>query len=39
MEKQTYISPEVEVFEIAVEKGFAQSGEGSAGESPVDYWE
>lgn len=38
MEKQTYISPEVEVIEIAVEKGFATSGDGGAGESPIDYW-
>lgn len=37
MEKQTYISPEVEVIEIAVEKGFAQSG--GPGESPIDPWE
>ena len=36
MEKQTYISPEIEVLEIAIEKGFAQSG--GAGESPIDYW-
>ena len=38
MEKQTYISPEVEVIEIAIEKGFATS-RGGAGESPIDYWE
>ena len=37
MEKQTYISPEVEVIEIAIEKGFATSG-GGAGETPIDYW-
>ena len=39
MEKQTYISPEVEVIEIAIEKGFATSGEGGPGKSPIDYWE
>ena len=37
MEKQTYISPEIEVIEIAIEKGFATSG--GPGESPIDYWE
>ena len=28
MKKQTYVVPEVEVLEIKLEKGFAQSGEG-----------
>jgi hypothetical protein len=37
MEKQTYISPEIEVVEIAIEKGFAQSGNG-AGESEWEPW-
>ena len=37
MEKQTYISPEIEVLEIAVEKGFATSV--GPGESPIDPWE
>ena len=37
MEKQTYISPEVEVIEIAIEKGFATSG-GGAGESEWSEW-
>ena len=36
MEKKAYISPEVEVIEIAVEKGFAQSG--GAGESEWENW-
>ena len=26
MEKKTYLAPEVEVLEVAVEQGFAQSG-------------
>ena len=26
MEKMTYSAPEIEVFEVAVEQGFAQSG-------------
>ena len=38
MEKQTYISPEVEVIEIAIEKGFATSGDG-AGKSEWSEWE
>ncbi len=25
MEKQSYIAPEIEIFEVAIEKGFAQS--------------
>lgn len=28
MEKKNYVAPEVEVLEIAVEQGFAQSGDG-----------
>lgn len=32
MEKQNYIAPEIEVFDIQVEKGFAQSGG-----DPSDY--
>lgn len=36
MEKKTYIQPEIEVMEFAVEKGFAQSG--GAGESDWDNW-
>ena len=27
MEKKRYLAPEVEVFEVEVEQGFAQSGE------------
>ena len=38
MEKQTYISPEIEVVEIAIEKGFAQSGGNGAGESEWENW-
>ena len=26
MEKMNYLAPEIEVFEVAVEQGFAQSG-------------
>jgi|GEM_PF-1193765 len=37
MEKKTYIQPEIEVMEFAVEKGFAQSG--GAGESDIVEWE
>ena len=36
MEKKTYISPDIEVVEIAIEKGFAQSG--GAGESTWKDW-
>ncbi len=43
MEKQNYIAPEVEVFEVKVEEGFAQSGgEGMFdtpdGQNGSEYW-
>lgn len=36
MERKTYVQPLVEVLEIEVEKGFAQSG--GAGESLWEDW-
>lgn len=36
MERKTYVQPEVEVLQIEVEKGFAQSN--GAGDSPVVPW-
>ena len=41
MERKTYVQPEVEVLQIEVEKGFAQSGipaGGSAGGGAWDNW-
>ena len=42
MEKKAYISPEIEVVEIAVEKGFATSGgeatPSGAGWSDIEEW-
>lgn len=34
MEKQTYIAPELEVLEIAIEKGFAQTEGGGVFDVP-----
>ena len=36
MERKKYVQPEVEVLQIEIEKGFAQSG--GPGESPLDGW-
>ena len=36
MERKTYVQPEIEVLEIEVEKGFAQSG--TPGESAWEQW-
>ena len=42
MEKKNYLAPEVEVLEIAVEQGFAQSGVGGepkfGGFGPEQDW-
>ena len=43
MERKTYVQPEVEVLQIEVEKGFAQSGipgasGGNAGGGAWDNW-
>jgi hypothetical protein len=39
MEKKNYVAPEVEVLEIAVEQGFAQSGEPKfGGFGPEQDW-
>ena len=35
MEKSEYVSPQVEIIEIAVEKGFAASGEHNG----IDGWD
>ena len=37
MEKLTYISPEIEIIEIAIEKGFAQSGD-PANPANINPW-
>mgnify|MGYP007057707457 CR=1 FL=1 len=34
MEKKFYVAPSVELIEVAVEAGFAQSG----GDGPTDEW-
>lgn len=34
MKKDNYISPEIEIFEIAIEQGFAQSQN-----APISDWE
>ena len=36
MEKLKYVQPEIEVLEVKIEGGFAQSN--GAGESPVEPW-
>ena len=36
MERKKYVQPEIEVLQIEVEKGFAQSSD--PGESPWDNW-
>ena len=36
MERKEYVQPEIEVLQIEVEQGFAQSG--GPGESPWDNW-
>ena len=38
MERKTYVQPEVEVLQIEVEKGFAQSNGDGAGESPWEQY-
>ena len=41
MERKEYVQPEIEVLQIEIEKGFAQSGgpgEGSAGGGVWDDW-
>jgi hypothetical protein len=37
MKKLSYLSPEIEIIEIAIEKGFAQSG-GPANPAKIDPW-
>lgn len=39
MERKTYVQPEVEVLQIEVEKGFAQSNGAGHEPSPVVPWE
>ncbi len=42
MEKETYVTPKVEIYEVAVEHGFASSGEDGTTESffedPTESW-
>ena len=40
MEKQNYIAPEIEVLEVKVEKGFAQTGDFNVpdGGNGGEYW-
>ena len=37
MKKLSYLSPEIEIIEIAIEKGFALSGD-SANPAKIDPW-
>lgn len=37
MKKLSYLSPEIEIIEIAIEKGFAQSGD-PADPAKIDPW-
>ena len=38
MEKQNYIAPQVEMLEIEIEKGFAQSFVPQDGQNGNEYW-
>ena len=38
MEKQNYITPEVEVIEVEIEKGFAASSMEGIGKNPTLDW-